>query len=215
MNVLAYDPWKRLIDLVVAGVAVVATAPLQLMIAGLVRTRLGSPVLFRQERPGRHERPFTLVKFRTMLPIDERAGRVTDDQRMTRLGSFLRSTSLDELPTLWNVIRGDMSLVGPRPLLVRYLPLYSAEQRRRHDVRPGITGLAQVSGRNSLTWEAKFRLDLDYVERRSFWLDLRLVAATAWRVLRRKGVNAPGQVTMPEFLGGVTAATNRRSAENK
>ncbi|WP_137293520.1 sugar transferase [Nocardioides dongxiaopingii] len=197
----AYDPVKRAVDVVVGGVALVLSLPLQVVVAVLVRLKLGSPVLFRQPRPGKDERVFELVKFRTMLETDSTRGLVTDEQRMTPFGSFLRSTSLDELPTLWNVVRGDMSLVGPRPLLVRYLDRYTAEQRRRHDVRPGVTGLAQVSGRNALTWDAKFAKDVEYVDHRSLRLDASIIARTVAQVLRRDGISADGDVTMPEFLG--------------
>ncbi|WP_181309850.1 sugar transferase [Nocardioides campestrisoli] len=200
----AYDPFKRAIDLVVGGVALVASLPAQLLIAVLVRTRLGSPVLFRQPRPGKDERVFELVKFRTMLEPDEARGLVTDEQRMTPFGSFLRATSLDELPTLWNVVRGDMSLVGPRPLLVRYLDRYSPEQRRRHEVRPGVTGLAQVSGRNAIGWDAKFAKDVEYVDGRSLMLDLKILLRTVSGVLRRDGISADGEATMSEFTGGPT-----------
>ncbi|QCW50987.1 sugar transferase [Nocardioides dongxiaopingii] len=196
----AYDPVKRAVDVVVGGVALVLSLPLQVVVAVLVRLKLGSPVLFRQPRPGKDERVFELVKFRTMLETDSARGLVTDEQRMTPFGSFLRSTSLDELPTLWNVVRGDMSLVGPRPLLVRYLDRYTAEQRRRHDVRPGVTGLAQVSGRNALTWDAKFAKDVEYVDRRSLRLDASIIARTVAQVLRRDGISADGDVTMPEFM---------------
>ncbi len=201
MNLRSYDPWKRLIDVVVSATGLVVTAPLQLAIAAGVRLRLGSPILFRQERPGKDERIFTLVKFRTMLPVDEAAGRVSDEQRMTRLGSILRSTSLDELPTLWNVLKGDMSLVGPRPLLVQYLPLYSPQQRRRHEVRPGVTGLAQVSGRNAISWEDKFAKDVEYVDGRSFLLDVAIVSRTVVSVLRRHGISDTAGPTMTEFSG--------------
>ncbi len=202
MSLRSYDPWKRLIDVIVAAVVLIVTAPLQLAIAACVRARLGSPVLFRQDRPGKDEQIFTLVKFRTMLPADEVAGRVTDEQRMTRLGSLLRSTSLDELPTLWNVIKGDMSLVGPRPLLVQYLPLYSEHQRRRHEVRPGVTGLAQVSGRNAISWEEKFDRDVEYVDARSLRLDLAVLGRTVLSVLRRHGISEPNTATMTAFTGG-------------
>lgn len=205
MNLRSYDPWKRLIDAVVSAAALIVTAPLQVAIAVCVRARLGSPVLFRQERPGKDERIFTLVKFRTMLPVDPDGGRVTDEQRLTRLGSALRSTSLDELPTLWNVLKGDMSLVGPRPLLVRYLRLYSAEQRRRHQVRPGVTGLAQVSGRNAISWEEKFAKDVDYVDRRSVALDLTILVRTFGKVLRRHGISDSAGPTMTEFEGSKDA----------
>lgn len=201
MTGASYDPAKRAIDCVVGLVALVVSAPVQLVVALLVRLRLGSPVLFRQQRPGQHERVFELVKFRTMLDADPASGLVTDEQRLTPLGRTLRSLSLDELPSLYNVVRGDMSLVGPRPLLVRYLPRYTAQQRRRHEVRPGLTGLAQVSGRNGLSWDEKFALDVDYVERRSALLDLRIVLRTIGRVLARDGISARGDATMPEFYG--------------
>ncbi|WP_134768403.1 sugar transferase [Nocardioides sp. 1609] len=197
----AYDPVKRVIDVVVGGTALLLSLPLQAAVAVLVRLKLGSPVLFRQPRPGKDERIFELVKFRTMLETDSARGLVTDEERMTSFGSFLRSTSLDELPTLWNVVKGDMSLVGPRPLLVRYLDRYTAEQRRRHDVRPGVTGLAQVSGRNALTWDDKFAKDVEYVEHRSLRLDASIIWRTVAQVLRRDGISADGDVTMPEFTG--------------
>jgi lipopolysaccharide/colanic/teichoic acid biosynthesis glycosyltransferase len=197
----AYDPLKRVIDVVGAVLGLVATAPMQVLIAALVRLKFGSPVLFRQLRPGRDERTFELVKFRTMHSPDSSAGLTTDAERLTSFGAKLRSTSLDELPTLWNVLRGDMSLVGPRPLLVQYLDRYNVEQRRRHEVRPGITGLAQVSGRNNLAWDRRFRLDVDYVDRRSFALDLKIMRHTLFSVLRREGIRSARHVTMPEFRG--------------
>lgn len=196
-----YDPFKRLIDLVVGTIAFVVSLPVQAVIAVLVRLKLGSPVLFRQPRPGKDEEIFELVKFRTMLEVDEARGLVTDEQRLTRFGALLRSTSLDELPTLWNVVKGDMSLVGPRPLLVRYLGRYTPEQARRHEVRPGITGLAQVSGRNALSWGDKFAKDVEYVDSRSVLLDLKIIAATLAKVLRRDGIAADGEATMSEFMG--------------
>ena len=201
MSSRAYDPFKRATDFVVASVALAVSVPFQLVLAGLVRKKLGSPVLFRQQRPGKDEEIFELIKFRTMLEPNPAAGLVSDADRMTPFGSFLRSTSLDELPTLWNVVKGDMSLVGPRPLLVQYLDRYSHEQRRRHDVRPGLTGLAQVSGRNSLSWSEKFSLDLRYVRDRSLALDGKIVLATVGKVFARHGIAADGDVTMPEFLG--------------
>jgi lipopolysaccharide/colanic/teichoic acid biosynthesis glycosyltransferase len=197
----AYDPLKRLIDIVVAATALVVTAPVQLIVAGLVRKKLGTPVLFRQERPGRDEKIFELVKFRTMIEPDPERGLVSEADRLTSFGTWLRSTSLDELPTLWNVLKGDMSLVGPRPLLVRYLPRYSSEERHRHDVRPGITGLAQVRGRESLDWSQKFAFDLEYVANRSLRLDLAIIIATLAPVLRRRGISPDGDVISPEFLG--------------
>lgn len=191
-----YDPLKRTIDLVGATILFLSTLPIQAVVAGLIKIRLGSPVLFHQERPGKNGKIFTLVKFRTM---DE--GSATDADRITPLGQRLRSMSLDELPTLLNVIRGEMSLVGPRPLLASYLEIYSAEQARRHEVRPGVTGLAQVSGRNSISWEARFALDLRYVDSRSLLLDLKVLAWTLAPVLGRKGIAEPGSTTMTEFKG--------------
>lgn len=192
---------KRLLDLAVAGPALVLSLPIQAVVAGAVRWRLGSPVLFAQQRPGLHGEIFTMRKFRSMLDVDEARGLVTDEQRLTPFGRFLRSTSLDELPTLWNIVRGEMSLVGPRPLLVSYLEHYSPEQARRHDVRPGLTGLAQVSGRNALTWEDRFALDVEYVDTHSLALDLRIIWRTIATVLRREGITQEGQATMTEFRG--------------
>ncbi len=189
---------KRAFDVCVAALGLVLLSPVLAAIALLVRCTLGSPIVFRQQRPGLGARPFTLYKFRTM----RQAGPgVSDADRMTRLGMRLRSTSLDELPELWNVLRGDMSLVGPRPLLMQYLPLYTPEQARRHEVRPGITGWAQVNGRNAISWKEKFRLDVWYVDHQSFWLDLRILARTVWRVLSREGISEPGQATMTFFEG--------------
>lgn len=196
-----YDPLKRTIDLVTASLLLLATAPVQVIVALLIRRNLGSPVLFCQERPGKDERIFKLVKFRTMIDPDPSRGLVSDKDRLTALGRLLRSTSLDELPTLWNVVKGDMSLVGPRPLLVHYLERYTEQERRRHEVRPGVTGLAQVSGRNTLTWEAKFSRDVEYVDGRGLTLDLKILAQTVLRVLRRDGISADGAATMPEFTG--------------
>jgi sugar transferase EpsL len=192
---------KRAIDLVVAGVALLVLSPVLLAVALAVRLTMGRPVLFRQVRPGRHGIPFVIYKFRTMRP--PRLGRELDDEadRLTSIGRFLRSTSLDELPELLNVIRGDMSLVGPRPLLVQYLPLYSPEQARRHHVRPGVTGLAQVRGRNELDWDRRFELDVYYVDHGSLWLDLKILAATLRPVLGRRGISAEGHTTAPLFVG--------------
>ncbi|GAA1930603.1 sugar transferase [Nocardioides marmoribigeumensis] len=201
MRGAAYDPLKRAIDIVVATVGLALTAPLQAIIAVLVRRNLGSPVLFRQPRPGKDEQIFELVKFRTMRDQDPERGLVTDADRITPFGATLRSTSLDELPTLWNVLKGDMSLVGPRPLLVQYLSRYSESQRRRHEVRPGVTGLVQVSGRNALTWDQKFKIDVEYVDSRSLRLDLAIVARTFLVTITRRGIAAEGDVTMPEFMG--------------
>jgi lipopolysaccharide/colanic/teichoic acid biosynthesis glycosyltransferase len=196
-----YDPVKRLLDILVASLLLVLSLPVQVVVAVLVRRNLGSPVLFRQSRPGKDGEVFRLVKFRSMLAPDVAAGLATDEQRLTRFGSALRATSLDELPTLWNVVKGDMSLVGPRPLLVDYLDRYTDEQRRRHEVRPGVTGLAQVSGRNEVAWADRFRLDVQYVDQRSLSLDLKIVTATLGLVLSRRGVAGAGSVTMPEFVG--------------
>lgn len=200
-----YDVVKRALDLTVASAALVATAPVQAVVAVAVAKNLGTPVLFRQARPGRDGAIFTLVKFRTMKEVDEDAGLVTDEQRMTRFGQLLRSTSLDEFPSLWNVVRGDMSIVGPRPLLPAYLPLYSAEQARRHEVRPGITGLAQTSGRNALSWAERFTLDVAYVDRRSAMLDLKILWATVRTVFAREGIAEEGEVTMTPFAGNLAA----------
>ena len=201
MRGAAYDPLKRAIDVVVAGLGLMLTAPLQLVVGLLVRRNLGTPVLFRQQRPGKDDEVFELVKFRTMRDPDPARGLVTDADRLTRFGAALRSTSLDELPTLWNVLKGDMSLVGPRPLLVQYLDRYDAHQRRRHEVRPGVTGLTQVSGRNALTWDEKFRMDVEYVDSRSLMTDLRIIVKTFVVTFARRGIAAKGDVTMPEFRG--------------
>ena len=193
---------KRVIDLLLACVALVLLLPVMLLICLLVRVFLGAPVIFSQVRPGLNGKPFRMVKFRTMLDaVDAQGNPLPDAQRMTRLGSFLRSSSLDELPELWNVLKGDMSLVGPRPLLMEYLPLYSAEQARRHEVRPGVTGWAQVNGRNALSWDEKFRLDVWYVDNRSLWLDIRILFMTIKKVLVRDGISAQGEVTMSKFTG--------------
>jgi len=193
---------KRLFDFFVALTALVVLSPALLVLAGLVRLNLGAPVLFAQRRPGRGGRIFTLWKFRSMREAcDVTRNILMDADRLSRFGRWLRASSLDELPELWNIVRGEMSLVGPRPLLVEYLPLYSKEQARRHEVRPGLTGWAQINGRNSLSWEEKFRLDVWYVDHRTFWLDLRVIALTAGRVLRRKGIAAAGEATMPRFVG--------------
>lgn len=202
------DP-KRLFDLAVAGPAFVLSLPVQAAVALAVRRSLGSPVLFRQERPGLHGHVFVVRKFRTMLEPDPASGLVSDADRLTPFGAFLRSTSLDELPTLWNIVRGDMSIVGPRPLLVRYLERYSSEQARRHDVRPGLTGLAQVSGRNALSWDQRLSLDVAYVDNHSLRGDLTIIARTVSAVLRREGISAQGDVTMPEFLGSAGAEGDR------
>ena len=193
---------KRAFDILVAGVCLIAIMPVALLVAAAILIGMGRPVLFRQSRPGLHGRIFTLNKFRTMSESRDAAGNLLGDgSRLTPLGRLLRRTSLDEIPQLWNVLAGDMSLVGPRPLLIQYLPLYSESQRRRHDVRPGITGWAQVNGRNATSWEERFRLDVWYVDHRSFWLDLKILALTALRVFSGSGTSNPGHATMPEFKG--------------
>ena len=193
---------KRLLDIFASFSGLLVLSPVLLLVFLLVRVQMGSPALFRQVRPGLHGKPFLMVKFRTMLDaVDSRGNALPDDQRMTRLGSLLRSTSLDELPELWNVLKGDMSLVGPRPLLMEYLPLYSPEQARRHDVRPGVTGWAQVNGRNALSWDEKFKLDVWYVDNQSLWLDIKILFMTVKKVLVREGISAEGEVTMTKFTG--------------
>lgn len=196
-----YDRMKRLVDALAALVGLIILSPVILIVGILVRLRLGSPIIFSQARPGLGGDVFKLYKFRTMRNVDEASGLVSDEQRMSDFGRALRSTSLDELPTLLNVLKGDMSIVGPRPLLVRYLERYSPEQARRHEVRPGVTGLAQVSGRNALSWENKFALDVQYVDTRTPRVDLAIVWATLFSVAQRRDVAAPGQATMSEFLG--------------
>lgn len=192
---------KRLSDIVGASLALVALAPVLAVVAVLVAARLGRPVLFRQPRPGLHGKTFTIVKFRTMLEPDPAAGLVSDNDRLTPFGSFLRSTSLDELPSLWNILRGDMSFVGPRPTLCRYVDLYTAEESRRHDVLPGLTGLAQVRGRNALPWPERLRSDVEYVDTVTLGLDLRILLRTVVVVLRREGIAAPGHVSSDVFEG--------------
>lgn len=202
-DVRAYEVFKRVGDIALASIGLAISSPLQVVIGILVWIKLGRPILFRQQRPGRNGEIFELVKFRSMLPANAEKGLVTDKERLTTFGRVLRSTSLDELPTLVNVLKGDMSMVGPRPLLVQYLELYSDEQMVRHDVRPGVTGLAQVRGRNALTWDEKFDLDIEYVKNRSTLLDIKILLATARLVTRRHGISASGDATMPEFEGRV------------
>ena len=193
---------KRISDLCLAGLAIVLLWPLMLLAALGVLLSIGRPVLFTQVRPGLHARPFRILKFRTMTSGQSDDGTpLPDGERLTRFGRFLRATSLDELPELFNVLRGDMSLVGPRPLLMEYLPLYSEEQARRHEVPPGITGWAQVRGRNALGWEEKFQLDVWYVDNHSIWLDLKILWMTFVMVLKREGISHPGESTMPKFKG--------------
>lgn len=193
---------KRLIDIVVSSTALALSLPVLLGLAVLTRWKLGSPVLFRQQRPGLHGRPFTLIKIRTMTETKGHDGRIApDDVRLTSYGRWLRSTSLDELPELWNVLRGDMSLVGPRPLLLEYLQRYSDEQSRRHEVRPGLTGLAQVNGRNGLSWPQKFTLDVWYTDHLSFGLDVSIILRTFAALISRRGITAEGDLLMPPFTG--------------
>jgi lipopolysaccharide/colanic/teichoic acid biosynthesis glycosyltransferase len=193
---------KRCFDLAASSVALLSLFPVILATAILVRIKLGSPVFFRQTRPGRNGKPFQMIKFRTMLDaVDTQGKPLPDSERMTSFGQFLRSSSLDELPELWNVLKGDMSLVGPRPLLMEYLPLYSEDQYRRHEVRPGVTGWAQVNGRNAISWEDKFKLDVWYVDNRSLWLDLKILFLTVKKVLVRDGISGEGEVTMSKFNG--------------
>ena len=193
---------KRLFDLCVSILAISLLWPVLLLLAMLVRANLGSPILFVQQRPGLNGVPFNMFKFRTMTDAKDVAGNsLTDADRLTRFGKFLRSTSLDELPEFWNMLKGEMSLVGPRPLLMDYLPLYNNVQARRHEVRPGITGWAQINGRNAIRWDEKFKLDVWYVDNRTFKLDIYIIALTALRVFQRHGVNAQGDVTMPVFTG--------------
>ena len=193
---------KRIFDLALGIPAFFFIIPLMLIIALLVRFKIGSPVLFRQVRPGLHGRPFVIYKFRTMTDKrDEDGNLLPDGERLTRLGRFLRKTSMDELPEFFNVIKGDMSIVGPRPLLMQYLDRYTPEQARRHEVKPGITGWAQVNGRNAITWEEKFKLDVWYVDNWSLWLDMKIILMTLWKILKREGINQPGQATAEEFFG--------------
>jgi len=195
---------KRLFDLTLTMIVLIVTFPILIVAAIFVRVRLGRPVAFIQSRPGLKGRPFKLLKLRTMTDARDASGVLLDDEaRLTPLGKFLRSTSIDELPSLWNVLVGDMSLVGPRPLLMRYIPLYSPVQARRHEVRPGITGWAQINGRNTVDWDRKFELDVWYVDHRSFWLDLKILMLTVELVFRRKDINAEGQATMTAFTGSV------------
>lgn len=193
---------KRLIDIITSASALLLLSPVILVVAFQINHKLGSPVLFSQHRPGLHGKPFKMIKFRSMLgAVDKQGNPLPDNQRLTRFGNFLRSSSLDELPGLWNILKGDMSLVGPRPLLMEYLPLYSAEQNRRHDVRPGLTGWAQVNGRNAISWQQKFDLDVWYVDNQSLFLDLKILLLTIKKVLIREGINADNHVTMERFTG--------------
>ena len=193
---------KRLFDIVASALGLLLLSIVIAVVAWKIRRKLGSPVLFRQVRPGLDGKPFEMIKFRTMRDaVDAQGNSLPDSERMTPFGSFLRASSLDELPELWNVLKGDMSLVGPRPLLMEYLPLYSAEQYRRHEVRPGVTGWAQINGRNALSWEEKFKLDVWYVDNRSLWLDLKIIFLTVKKVVVRDGISAEGEATVPKFTG--------------
>lgn len=193
---------KRLFDFLLALFALLILFPIIAIVAWQIRRKLGSPVLFRQIRPGLDGKPFEMIKFRTMRDaVDSNGNPLPDLERMTPFGNFLRSTSLDELPELWNVLKGEMSLVGPRPLLMEYLPLYDEEQARRHEVRPGVTGWAQINGRNAISWEDKFKLDVWYVDNRSLWLDIKILWLTIKKVLVRDGISAEGEATMSKFTG--------------
>lgn len=204
---------KRLLDMAAAGAGLLVLSPVLLATAAAVWVGIGSPVLFRQERPGLHGRPFRMLKFRTMRDAtDARGNPLSDAERLTRFGRWLRSTSLDELPELWNVLRGDMSLVGPRPLLMQYLPLYTPEQARRHEARPGITGWAQVNGRNALSWDDKFALDVWYVDNQTFWLDVKILFMTLAKVSRQEGINQQGEATAQAFTGSDAPASDVRPA---
>lgn len=198
-RVRSFDVAKRFFDILFSSLLLILTSPLQIILAFLVRLNLGSPIIFHQPRPGLRGEIFTLHKFRSMKNVDELSGCVEDADRLTPFGRILRATSLDELPTLWNVLRGDMSLVGPRPLLVEYLDFYTPEQSRRHEVRPGVTGLAQVNGRNAISWEDKFALDVLYVDTRSFLLDVKILMRTIIAVATRKGISHPNHATTPKF----------------
>jgi len=193
---------KRVFDLAIAMIMLIVLMPVFLLIAIIVKIKIGRPVFFVQKRPGLHGRPFSLIKFRTMTEARDEHGKLLPDaERLTPFGRFLRSTSLDELPELINVLKGEMSLVGPRPLLMQYLSRYTPEQMRRHEAKPGITGWAQVNGRNALSWEEKFEMDVWYVDNMSFWLDLKIIGVTIWKIVRREGISQPGQATMEEFMG--------------
>lgn len=202
MNTIAVYPGKRALDLLLTLPALLLLSPVLLVVALLVRIKHGTPVLFRQERPGLRGKPFMMYKFRTMTDARNAAGELLPDaERLTRFGMLLRKTSLDELPELFNVLRGDMSLIGPRPLLTQYLDRYTPGQRRRHEVRPGISGWAQINGRNALSWDEKFALDVWYVDHLSLWLDLKIIALTIWKIIKREGISQDGYATMPEYMG--------------
>lgn len=193
---------KRLLDIIIASIALILLSPLYAFVAYKVKKNLGSPVLFRQVRPGLQGKPFEMIKFRSMKDaVDAQGNPLPDSERLTPFGKMLRSSSLDEMPELWNVIKGDMSIVGPRPLLMEYLPLYNSEQAKRHDVRPGMTGHAQVNGRNAIGWEEKFKLDTWYVENQSIWLDFKIMFKTVHKVLAKDDISAEGEATMTRFTG--------------
>ena len=193
---------KRILDVAIASTALILLSPVYFIVAHKVKKNLGSPVLFRQVRPGLHGKPFEMIKFRTMKDaLDEQGNLLPDSERLTAFGKMLRATSLDEMPELWNVIKGDMSIVGPRPLLMEYLPLYNSEQAKRHNVRPGITGYAQVNGRNAISWEKKFELDTWYVENQSLWLDFKIMLKTIKKVIAKDDISAEGEATMTKFTG--------------
>lgn len=193
---------KRLFDIIIATTAIIILSPLYVIVAYKVKKNLGSPVLFRQIRPGLHGKPFEMIKFRTMKDaVDAQGNPLPDSERLTPFGKMLRATSLDEMPELWNVIKGDMSIVGPRPLLMEYLPLYNEQQAKRHNVRPGMTGHAQVNGRNAISWEQKFELDTWYVENQSLWLDFKIMLKTVKKVIAKDDINAEGEATISKFTG--------------
>lgn len=197
-----YPVIKRCIDVVGAGLGLIVLSPVLAVVAVAIWIQIGRPIFFKQTRPGYKGKPFAMVKFRTMSnKRDSQGNLLPDEQRLTSLGKFLRKTSLDEFPELSNVLKGDMSMVGPRPLLMKYLERYTPEQARRHEVKPGITGWAQINGRNAISWEEKFALDVWYVDNQSLWLDTKILAITIWKVFRREGISAEGEATMPEFIG--------------
>lgn len=206
---------KRIFDIIVTSIGLVIISPILLLVSLLVWWKHGKPILFTQKRPGYKEKPFFIYKFRTMTNRkDENGNLLPDEERITQLGHFLRSTSLDELPELFNVIRGEMSLVGPRPLLMQYLDCYTPQQKRRHHVLPGITGWAQIHGRNTLTWEDKFNYDLWYVDNWSFWLDIRILWVTFWKVIKREGISQPGRATADEFTGSISEVDSQTQNKN-
>ena len=205
---------KRALDIVLSALALIILSPVALIVAIAIRLTMGPPVIFSQVRPGLHGKPFVMYKFRTMLDLrDEEGNLLPDEVRLTKLGRFLRRSSLDEIPEFWNVLKGDMSLVGPRPLLMEYLPLYTKEQARRHEVKPGMTGWAQVNGRNAISWEEKFKLDVWYVDNVSFWIDIKILSLTFWKVLKSEGVSQPGRATV-DYFHGTSAKTESHRSED-